>query len=289
MIKEKAFSLELVEHYFHINKYEQVIEIFKDGMGEYINNGLAWYILGYSNYSLENYELAEEQMKESLRLGISEEPVLHVLGMIYINTERWQESESALLEVLRINPESADAHASYAYLMKLVGQRKKASLLIKKALEMNPEDGRSLRLHYLIEELGNGKKEQINSIQKYMNSNDSELEKLLHLGHAAQNQNDPKKAMEHYGQAFALNPENKKLLATLEELEIDAHPLLVPNRLAGRLGWGVIWIIGVGLTILLFSLDFNMLGTIWLYTYIAFCIYTYLSVPIVKFLLKRKR
>lgn len=289
MIKEEAISLELVEHYFHINRYEQVIEMFKDGMGEYINNGLAWYFLGYSNYSLENYELAEEQIIEALRLGINEEPVLHILGMIYINLERWQESERTLLEALRINPENADVHASYAYLMKLVGQRKKASLLIKKALEMNPEDGRTLRLHYLIEELGNGKKEQINSIQKYMNSNDSELEKLLHLGHTAQNQNDAKKAIEYYGQAFALNPENKKLLQTLEELEIAAHPLLAPNRLAGRLGWGLTWIIAIGLTILLFSLDFDTIGTIWFYISTVFFIYTYLSVPIVKFLLKRKR
>ena len=289
MIKEEAISLELVEHYFHMNRYEQVIEIFKDDMGEYINNGLAWYILGYSNFSLENYELAEEQIKEALHLGLNEESLFHILGMIYINTERWQEAERTLLEVLRINPRHIEAHASYAYLMKLVGQRKKASLLIRKALEMNPEDGRTLRLHYLIEELGNGKKEQINSIEKYMNSDDSELEKLLHLGRTAQNQNDAKKAIEYYGQAFALNPENKNLLQTLEELEIVAHPLLAPNRLAGKLGWGLTWIIAIGLTILLFSLDFDTIGTIWFYTWIVFFIYIYLSVPIVKFLLKRKR
>jgi len=98
-----------------------------------------------------------------------------------------------------------------------------------------------------------------------------------------------KKPIEYYGQAFVLNPENNNLLQTLEELEIAAHPLLAPNRLASRLGWGMTWIIAIGLMILLFSLDFVNISIIWFYTCIIFFIYTYLSVPIVKFLLKRKR
>lgn len=134
MIQKEMNSFDLIEHYFQMDRYEQVIEMLENNMDEHMNNEKAWYYLGYSHYSLNNFELAEKEVKEALRLGINEESAFHLLGLIYYSMEEWPESEKAFLEALRLNPNNADIHASYAYLMKSVGQNKKASRLIKKRL-----------------------------------------------------------------------------------------------------------------------------------------------------------
>ena len=289
MIQKEMNSFDLIEHYFQMDRYEQVIEMLENNMDEHMNNEKAWYYLGYSHYSLNNFELAEKEVKEALRLGINEESAFHLLGLIYYSMEEWPESEKAFLEALRLNPNNADIHASYAYLMKSVGQNKKASRLIKKAIELDPEDGRILRLHYLIEGDEKKEKDHLDTIQTYINSNDNELNKLLHLGVTAKNRNKTKEAEEYFRQAFALDPNNEKLLNILQELEIINHPLLAISRWAHKIGMHYTWIVEIGLSILLFSLDFDTAGGALFSLYVVFCIYIWVSEPIVKLLLKRRR
>lgn len=287
MSEHKESSLELIEYYFDIGKYEQVIALAKEELNHQIENSFIWYMLGYSNYAIDEFDEGEEQLKEALRLGYDEEIVFHVLGHIYMDTERWQEAEESFLEVLRVNPNDAVTHASYAFLMKKTGNRKKATLLIEKALELDPENAYVLRQHFILEGVNGNKEQQVLALEQYMNSTDSELSKLLHLGINASFRNNAQEAKEYFRQAFLLKPEDKNLFSILENIEIEGHPLLAPNRIMERIGGNsVLWLVGVGMTFLLLYTGFNEIAILWMQCYVVIALYTWISEPLVKGLRK---
>lgn len=284
---EETATINEIEHYFNLQRYETVIALATEALGENPENGSLWYLLGYSHYCLDHYDTAEQQLFEALRLGFDEAIIFNLLGNLYLITERWQKSEEMFLETLRLNPNDAVTHASYALLMKKTGNKKKAKLLIKRALELDPENPQVLRLHYILEGVIKGSKEQILALDQYINSNDSEYAKLIQLGKNAAFRKDVKEAKEHFRQAFLLKPEDENLLKILEEFEIASHPLLAPNRLVERLGGpAVLWAIGIGMIFLLIFLDFENLGILWIKCYMVFVLYTWISVPLVKLIRK---
>lgn len=286
MIQEKE-SVELIEHYFFMNRFEQVIDLLPQLLEEESENAYLWYLFGYSSYALDHYEEAEEQLFEALRLGAAEEILFYTLGRLYSETEQWQKSEDMFLETLRLNPNNVEAHAHYALLMKKTGNKKKAKLLIERALELDPEDAEALRLHFYIEGVNESRKEQILALEQYVNSEDSELTKLLRLGVDATFRNNVKEAKEYFRQAFLLQPEDKELLKTLEEFEIASHPLLAPNRMADKLGGPAgTWFIGVGMTFLLFLIGLEQVAFVWVVCYAVLASYTWISEPLVKMLRK---
>ncbi|MFJ8460847.1 tetratricopeptide repeat protein [Lysinibacillus xylanilyticus] len=280
-------SFEVIEHYFDIGKYPQVIELINEELPDHFENSRLWYMLGYCNYAINEFDEAEEQFHEAMRLGYDEEIIFYFLGHLYMQTERWQEAEEAFLEALRLNPNDAETHAAYAVLMKKTGHRKKAKLLINKALELDPENSYVLRINFILEGVHGNKEQQILALEQYMNSADSEMAKLLHLGINASFRNNEKEAKEYYRQAFLLNPEDQTLLSILEEMEITAHPLLAPNRFIERLGGpAIIWLVGIGMTFLLLAIGVDNIAMVFLQCYVVLALYTWISVPLVKGLRK---
>ena len=288
MIQEKN-SVELIEHYFFLNRFEQAKALLPQALEEEPENAYLWYMLGYSNYALEKFGDAEQQFLEALRLGLDTEAVFYILGRLYLSTERWQESEEMFLETLRLNPNNTEAHAYYALLMKKTGNKKKAKLLINKALEIDPENAEALRLHFYIEGVNESRKEQMLTLERYLNSGDSEMTKLLQLGIDAVFRNKVKEAKEYFRQAYLSNPEEKELLEILKDYEVASHPLLAPNRMADKLGGPVgTWFIGGGMVILLLLIGLEHVALVWVVCYTALALYTWVSEPLVKVIMKAK-
>ncbi|QTB25055.1 tetratricopeptide repeat protein [Lysinibacillus sphaericus] len=280
-------TFEVIEHYLQIGKYAQTIELIHEVIADHLENSRLWFILGYSYYLMGDYNRAELQLKEALHLGYSEEIIFYFLGFIYMKKERWKEAEEAFLEALRANPDDAENHAAYAVLMKKMGHRKKAKQLITKAREMAPENSFVLRNYFILEEINSPKKQRVLALEQYMNSSDSELSKLLHLGIHAAFHNKEKEAQEYFRQAFLLNPEDKELYELLEEFELSGHPLLIPNHLVEVVGGTAgIWLIGVVIYFSLIGLDFNTAAVLFIKCYIALALYTWISLPLVKGLKK---
>ncbi|XKO53423.1 tetratricopeptide repeat protein [Lysinibacillus fusiformis] len=280
-------TFEVIEHYFEVGKYAQTIELIHEVIADHLENSRLWFILGYSYYLMGDYNRAELQLKEALHLGYSEEIIFYFLGFIYMKKERWKEAEEAFLEALRANPDNAENHAAYAVLMKKMGHRKKAKQLITKAREMAPENSFVLRNYFILEEINSPKKQRVLALEQYMNSSDSELSKLLHLGIHAAFHNKEKEAQEYFRQAFLLNPEDKELYELLEEFELSGHPLLIPNHLVEVVGGTAgIWLIGVVIYFSLIGLDFNTAAVLFIKCYIALALYTWISLPLVKGLKK---
>lgn len=236
---------------------------------------------------MKEYDQSEEQLKEALRLGYSEESVYFGLGHVYLETKRWKKAEEAFLESLRFNPNNEGVLADYAILMKIMGHRIKARRLINKARELAPEDGYVVRKHFIIEGVTSPKKQQVLALEQYMNSNDSELNKLVILGNHAFLHIKEKEAQEYFRQAFLLNPENKSTLSFLEFFELGGfelgHPLLAPNRLIERVGGlAVAWLIGIVIYFSLIVLEFNSAAILFIQCFFVFVLYTWISLPLVK-------
>ena len=288
MIQERN-SIELIEHYFFLDRFEQVIALLPKVLEEEPENAYLWYMLGYSNYALDKFDDAEQQLFEALRLGLDAETVFYILGRLYLETESWQESEEMFLETLRLNPNNAEAHAFYAWLMKKTGNKKKAKLLINKALEIDSENSEALRLHFYIEGVNENRKEQVLALERYLNSGDSEMTKLLQLGIDAMFRDKVKEAKEYFRQAYLLNPEEKDLLETLKEFEIASHPLMAPNRMANKVGGPIgAWFIGVGMAFLLMLIGLEQVAIVWSVCYGVWALYTWVSEPLVKVIMKAK-
>lgn len=288
---EQSNLIQTIEHYFIIDKYDRVIELGREALEENYRDRKLWYMLGYSNYQLEHYAEAEEQLIEAMNLGFDKEIVFYMLGHLYMDTKRWKESEDAFLETLRINPNNAEAHAGYAKLMRKTGHRKKSKELLKKAIELDPMNGYVLRLYFQMEVVNNkDHSERFQVLEKYLESGDSEISKHIQLGLHASFRGKMKEAREHYREAYLLNPENKELLEILEDMEVNAHPLLAPNRLMGRIGGPVgFWLLFMVL-ISIFALLKQYQLVIWFGTfYFIFCIYTWISIPLVLIIRKIRR
>lgn len=287
----EALSLEAIEHYFAIDKFDRVVELGKKALESRYDDAFLWYMLGYSNYRLKKYEEAEEQLFQSADLGYNRDIILYILGHIYIETERWKDAEDAFLEALRIDTNDAHIHASYAYLMKIMGHRKKARLLLEKALELDPTNSSALRMYFQTEALvNNSEKERMTVLEQYMQSDDTEISKHVQLGLNAAFQDRAKEARDHFRQAYLLNPENMELLKTVEEMEIAAHPLMAPNRLIDRMGGPIsFWLLYIVSVIILFVLNLDELGTYWAIAYIFIAIYTWISESLVRLIRKISR
>ncbi|SCY08569.1 hypothetical protein SAMN02787079_01021 [Lysinibacillus sp. TC-37] len=204
-------------------------------------------------------------------------------------TEQWQKAEEAFLEALHNNPNDADVYSAYAILMNMTDHRKKGSLLLEKALELDSNSTVVLH-HYLLTEMAAKKEKHNTALALYMNSADSEFAKFIHLGWSVAFYNRFKEAREYYHQAFIIKPEDKGILATLEELEIKTHPLLLPNRIVERLGGiGFVLMMWIILCILLdtFILNDNFVNHLLGFS-IFLTLYYFISIPIVKGLRKWK-
>ncbi|MGR6906978.1 tetratricopeptide repeat protein [Lysinibacillus capsici] len=286
----EEISFELIEYYVKINKFAKTIELVHEQLADHIENSRLWFILGYSHLALREYDQSEEELKEALRLGYSEELVYYTLGHIYLETGRWKRAEEVFLKSLRSNPNNEEVLADYALLMKIMGHRIKARRLINKARELAPENDYVVRRHFILEGINSSKKQRVLALEQYMNSNDSELYKLLNLGAHAIFHNKEKEAQEYFRQAFLLNPEDKKIFSLLEDFELEGHPLLIPNRLVERVGGpAVVWLIGIVIYISLIVLEFNSTATLFIQCFFVFGLYTWISRPLVRVVKKIRR
>ncbi len=279
----------LIEHYFAIGRYTNVISLVKQRMAEDMENKELWYMLAVSHYSIGQYEEAFEPFLKAFQLGYDKGVIYYFLGGIYMATEQWQKAEESFLEALHNNPNDAYVYSAYAILMKMTGHRKKGSLLVEKALALDP-NSTAVLYHYTLTEMAAKKEKHNTALALYMNSADSEFAKLIHLGWSAAFNNRFKEAKEYYRQAFLIKPEDKRILSNLEELEIKTHPLLLPYRIVERIGGiGFVFIMWLILCLLLDKLisNDNFVNHLLRFS-IFFTLYYFISIPIVKGLRKWK-
>jgi tetratricopeptide (TPR) repeat protein len=267
-----------IDHYLQMGRYLQAAQMLQQAMRDEPEQALHAYRLGYCWYRLDRYEEAEAELVRALQLGFDAGKVHALLGHLYMETKRWIESEQAYLEALRHDPNDAAVHAAYAYLMKKTGHAKKAEQLMKTALRLGPDDEEVVRFRHLLGLASDNRKEQLAALERYLQVADNDVSKHIQLGLQAYYRKRMRTAREHFRQAFVLDP---------NDMDRVSHVLLAPLRLIDKMGGpAVFWVAAIGSTLLMRSLGWSRVSMVIGFVYMAFVIYSWLAVPLVKLIMK---
>ncbi|WP_010493104.1 tetratricopeptide repeat protein [Paenibacillus elgii] len=274
-----------IDHYLGMRRYAKVIELAKEGLADDPGQARYYFYLGVCFYSLEHYREAEDHLQEALVLGYDKEAVFEWLGDVYTKTKRWVEAERAYLDALGDNPESARVHASYAMLLRETGHHDKAGQLMRKALELDPEDDYVVRSHYMFALTKDSRLQQIQSLERLIQVSGDQIAIEVHLGLDALYRDRLTEARDHFRQAFLLDPTNKELAALLEELDWGRHPILVPLRLVEKIGGPmVVYVVGLGAMLGTRALGWEQATIVLLVLYFTYLIYSWTAKPLAKLL-----
>jgi tetratricopeptide (TPR) repeat protein len=247
------------------------------------------YYLALCYYNLDIHEDAIELCYQSLGNGFSAEDCHFLLGCIFRELAKYKEAAEHYSECLRINPKNARALSSYGTVMLKTGNDKKALKLINEALQIAPSDDIVLR-HMFVYNLSKGRKRnQLNSLQKYLTSENDEVSKLTHIGVFNMHNKNYASARENFRQAFLLDPTNSKVLRLLEEMDILTNWFFIPHRLIQKAGGaGVVYLGFVIIFIATLNIKDVTIHWILIVTYLIFVLYTYLSLFVYRLIKKSK-
>lgn len=277
-------SKNMALHYIDMGRYESAVNYVKEALSDEPDDGYLHYLLGICYYHLDCYKEAEEQYGLAHKYEYDVETLSKMLGHLYTDVGRLEDAESAYLEALHLNPNNADVHASYAYLMGKSGHKQKSDLLIRKARELDPINPTVLRINHLLQLADSNKEEQIRSLERFVYHADTDASVHVQAGLHALYTDKEKQAKEHFRQAYLLDPTSQLLLNILKSLDRHTHPMLIPLTWVNRMGGpAVIWGCAIGSVLLTSALGWSKL-TLWIISiYLIFVIYSWTAVGILKF------
>jgi tetratricopeptide (TPR) repeat protein len=279
--------LSLIQHYLEMGRYEKVIDLAREGLAERPDDGYLHYIMALSYYQLEDYQDSEDHLNEAAAHGFDSEYIASLRGDLFLSTEQWKESEYWYLEALRENPLNASIHASYGYLMMKTGHDKKGKQLLHKALELEPDNPHVLRYVHLFKLAKDNQEEQLLALERYIHTSDDEVSKLIQMGLNELYNGKEKAAREHFRQAFILQPTNQSLRELLAAFESDHHWLLLPHRFVNKIGGPVVlYVGGLGSIFGTAALGWNTVSNVLLVSYLAYVVYSWSAIGIVKLIQK---
>lgn len=276
-----------INHYFSIERYGEARKHIENLFSLNPNDPHAYYYMAIVYYSEGDMSEAREYCEKALINGYDEETSFHFIGTTYDYEKKYSEAEEFYLKALEVNPESGEVHASYGYMMLKAGHEQKAMALLEAALNLEPDSDRVNQyvLQYYFAK--SNKQEQLNYIEKVMETGSSEMQKLLNLALFHELKDEDKEAREYYRQAFLLDPTNEYLLYILDKYDKKTHSLFFPERVMKKLGGpAVIWL---GFIILVFVLKYLKLYiplVIFAGIYVAFCVYTWFAPVLYKLFVK---
>lgn len=285
MLSSEVELLGLSEAIIQINlgRYERALELLQTALAENPENGSLLLLAASCYYGISQYDEAEKFCLEAMENGEVDTASYALLGRIYFQKNLFVESEKNFLESLRLNPNQASVLANYGYLMLATGHRQKAKRLIDEALRIDPEDETALHFAFYYYVVTNKKHDQTATLSKYWTVSDDEVPKLVKAGTVEMYNNNYKAARNYFREAFVLEPTDKDILKVLKELDREAHPLYLPQRIIRKLGGPIpVWI---GFTVVLFGLrwlKFETAFLVWAVLYLVLCIATYITPSLYK-------
>lgn len=280
-------ALHEIYHYLDMGRAEQAREKLHKLLADYPEDGQLFFLLARCHYLLDNYDEAIQQCHEALRLDFSRESCYFLLGITYLEGEKFVEAEQAFLEALSIDPQNAEAMSAYAYLMLKTGHEEKAHRLMEEALRLDAENATVLHYNLIFTMAYDQQEEQKKILQQYVQTADSEIDKLVHMGMSELSRENYKEARELFRQAFLLDPTNKRLLEILKELDEATHILFLPQRAIGKMGGPIpVWLGFIVLMFILRSMGWGTVAGVLAIAYLILVIASWTTPLLYKLLLK---
>jgi len=119
--------------------YQRAIELFKKGVDLNPSVPVSHWYLGVAYSYTKEYNLADSEISEAIRLGYEYKTVRDILNIvpIYIELKNYRRLESLYLDVLYLDPKRADIYISLALVYKELGDNIKAAEMANKAITLD--------------------------------------------------------------------------------------------------------------------------------------------------------
>lgn len=195
------------------NRIDDAIDLTEKALDNKSNSDELLGFLASLHEANHNEKLAEEILKKGLLLAPGSVDLHYRLGVIYENTDRHEQSMKEMGEVLKIDPDNAEAlnFIGYSYADRGI-KLDEAERMIRKALRLKPGNG------FITDSLGwvYFKQDKTDLAIRYLEeansiiTDDSTITE--HLGDAYAKAGFLQKALETYRKALTLKPKNKEIL-----------------------------------------------------------------------------
>lgn len=276
-------------YYYEIGRYEQTINKLDQLMALKPNDNYTLYLKASCLFHLNKYNEAEEYCKDALNYGFSICECNYLLGLIFMDSDKYIKAEECFLESLRENPHRADVIATYGYLMLNTGNDKKSAKLMEEALRIDSQNETVLHYRFYYYLAKNKREDQIEILEEYLQVANSEVTKFIKIGMMEFCSGNYKEARENFKQAFLLDPTNEHILSILQSAEEGSNILFLPQRIISRLGGpAVIWIAMIITVMILVKMKLSKAAGIVSMLYVAICIYTWVSRGVYKLITRKK-
>jgi tetratricopeptide (TPR) repeat protein len=285
-----ASALALAERFLELEQYERALDAVARADFE---DPEAWAARTRAELGLSRFADAER----SAALGLERDPqhslLLYALALARYRGGNLAGAEQAVLAALQVDPEWVDAICLYGELVASAGQFAKAERLLAEGERIDPERGAVLRLRHLLDTLQQKRSEAVESARQLVAHDPENAHSLLALGYAEHGRGDAAEGLGRMRAAAALDPE----LATahyeaLVEARLQSHPLMAPLRLLqrtfGEHAQVATWLIAVGGITWLRSSGSRLAGALSI-GWLAFCLYTWITPPLLRRWLARGR
>lgn len=286
-IQIKENDAAVIEHYFHLGRYEAAAPIIENQLRQDPKNATALFQMAVVEMSREDFEEARKLCREAIQFGYSEVIGYHFIGSTYQHVGMYKDAEEAFLAALKIDPLNGELIASYGYLMLQAGHDKKAHSLLEQARELEPFSDRvnQLILHFYFAKADSKKQQEY--IRNVLETSTDEVQNLTNIAMYHALKGEVKEARECYRQAFLLNPADQNILALLGEYDSLTHPLFAPQRFVDKIGGpAVVWITFMVLALLLNWMELYIPLIIIAIIYVLYAIYSWSAPLLYKWFVK---
>ncbi|MCH6268950.1 MULTISPECIES: tetratricopeptide repeat protein [Neobacillus] len=286
-IQIKENDAAVIEHYFHLGRYEAAAPIIENQLRQDPKNATALFQMAVVEMSREDFEEARKLCCEAMQFGYSEIIGYHFIGSTYQHVGMYKDAEEALLAALKIDPLNGEVIASYGYLMLQAGHDKKALALLEQARELEPFSDRvnQLILHFYFAKADSKKQQEY--IRNVLETSTDEVQNLTNIAMYHALKGEVKEARECYRQAFLLNPADQNILALLGEYDSLTHPLFAPQRFVDKIGGpAVVWITFMVMALLLNWMELYIPLIIIAIIYVLYAIYSWTALLLYKWFVK---
>jgi tetratricopeptide (TPR) repeat protein len=142
-------------------------------------------------------------------------------------SEKFDRAEQLFLKCLELDPEHAEAYNYLAYMWAEKGMKlEQAREMVLKALKLDPTSGAYIDTLGWIAYMQGQYDEALKAIGKASEILPDDPTIAEHLGDVYDKLGKPEQALEHWKQAYALDPSNEKLGKKLQDLGVDLAPLV---------------------------------------------------------------
>ena len=283
-------ALERARHWIEIERWEQAETELVRALAQEPESPLLHFELARARTGRGRRDEAIGSLGDALRCDPRFVPAHLLLGVLRTELGHYVQAEKDLLEALRLDPSLPVAYRCYGDLMRVTGNKAKAVELYKRGLALDPDDA---GLHSALALIHSADWSESSRSSSHARRGLT-LEPEETFSHATMAQHfyergRPFAARRHAREALRMDPAN----ADLERfwLEIDRCtrivylPMYYWSLLVGRLPgrqfavWGAMMLLALGAKRL--GLNTSFVGLVFVF-YILFCLYTWLSTPLVK-------